>query len=63
MMMMITPNCRGEVEGKYGRITGKEEGNADYRGMVQPSQKHVAPCVKGIEWGLGTRGLRIVAVF
>ena len=20
--------------------------------MVQPSQQHVAPCVKGIEWGL-----------
>ena len=22
--------------------------------MVQPSQQHVAPCVKGAEWGLGT---------
>ena len=33
------------------------------RGMVQPSQQHVAPCVKGFEWGLDTRGLRIVAAF
>ena len=27
--------------------------------MVQPSQQHVASCVKGVEWGLGTRSLRI----
>ena len=54
---------RGEVKGQYGRIWGEEEGNADYGGMVQPSQQHVAPCVTGIEWGLGTRGLRIVAAF
>ena len=39
----------------------KDEGNADYGGMVQPSQQHVASCVKGVEWKLGTRGLRIVA--
>ena len=26
---------------------------------MQPSQQHVAPCVEGVEWGLGTRGLRI----
>ena len=38
----------------------EEERNVDYGGMVQPSQQHVAPCVKGVEWGLGTRGLRIV---
>ena len=31
--------------------------------MVQPSQPHVAPCVKGVEWGLGTRDLRMVAAF
>ena len=31
--------------------------------MVQPSQQHVAPRVKGVEWSLGTRGLRIVAAF
>jgi len=31
--------------------------------MVQPSQQHVAPCVKGVEWVLGMRGLRIVAAF
>ena len=41
----------------------EQEGNADHGGMVQPSQQHVAPCVKVVEWGLGTRGLRIVAAF
>ena len=35
--------------------------NADYGGMVQPSQQHVALCVKGVEWGFGTRGLRMLA--
>ena len=41
-MVMIPPNCharkggkeRGEVKGKYGRIRGEKEGNADYGGMV-----------------------------
>ena len=42
---------------------GEKEGNVDYGGMVQPSQQHVARCVKGVEWGLGTRGLRILAAF
>ena len=31
--------------------------------MVQPSQQHVAPFVIEVEWGLGTRGLRMVAAF
>ena len=39
----------------------EEEGNTDYGGMVQPSKHHAAPCVKGVEWELDTRGLRIVA--
>ena len=68
---MIAPNSYARKEGKemeelkgvYGGIWGEEEGNADYRGMVQPSQQRVAPCVKGIEWGFGTRGLRMVAAF
>ena len=30
---------------------------------MQPSQQHFAPCVKGVEWGLGTRGLRMLAAF
>ena len=35
------------MKGEYGRVCGKEEeGNADYGEMVQPSQQHVAPCVK-----------------
>ena len=28
---------------------------------MQPSQQHVAPCVKGVQQGLDTRGLRIMA--
>ena len=39
------------------------EGNADYGGMVQCNQQHVAPCVKEAEWGLGTTGLKMVAAF
>ena len=56
-MMMIAPNSRarkeekerGEVKGELGGICGGEEGNADYGGMVQPSQQHDAPCVKVVE--------------
>ena len=40
----------GELEGKR-------------RGMVQPSQQHVAPCVHEVEWGLGMKDLKIMAVF
>ena len=40
-----------------------EEGNANYRRMVQLSQQHVAPCLKRVEWGLGTKGLRMVVAF
>ena len=61
LVMMIAHNSRvrkrgkerGEVKGKYGRIRGEEEGNADYGGMVQPRQQHFAPCVKVVEWGFG----------
>ena len=31
--------------------------------MVQPSQQHVAICVKGVERGLGTGYLRMVVAF
>ena len=66
--MMIASNSRArtgakkteEVKGEYGRIWGEEEGNADYGVVKQPSQQHVAPCVKGSECGLGTRDLRMV---
>ena len=69
--MMIAPNSRahkgekerGDVKREYGGIWGEEEGNADYGVMMQPSQQHGAPYVKGIEWGLGAKGLRIVAAF
>ena len=51
------------MKGEYGEILGEEEGNADYEGMVQPGQQHVAPCIKGFECGLDTRCLRMVAAF
>ena len=54
---------RGEVKEEYGGIWGEEEGNADYGGLVQPSQQHVAPCVKVVERGFRTRGLRMLATF
>ena len=48
IIIMIAPNSRArkggggknraEVKGEYGRISEEEEGNADYGGMVQPSQ-------------------------
>ena len=28
---------------------------------MQASQQHVAQCVKGVEWGLSTRGLGMLA--
>ena len=30
---------------------------------MQTNQRHVVPCVKGVEWGFDTRDLRIVAAF
>ena len=66
ILMMISPTL---VHVREGRRAGKcresmeeiRNGNTDYGGMVQPSQQHVTPCVKGVKWGLGTRGLRMVA--
>ena len=68
--MMIAPHSRArkggkereEVKGEYKRIWGEEEGNADYGGMVQPSQQHVAPCVKGVWVGIGHERF-LVAVY
>ena len=56
-------HVRGEVKGEYGGIREEEERNADYGEMVQPSQQHVAPCVKRVEWVLRARSLRIVVAF
>jgi len=53
---MIASNSRAHTV-EYGGNWGEKEGDADYGGMVQPSQKN------GAEWELGTRGLRIVAAF
>ena len=61
--MMIASNSRARKGGKERGSMEEFEGNGDYDGMVQPSQQHVAPCVNGVEWGLGTRDLRMVAAF
>ena len=51
----MSEGWRGE-RGRGSRgIWGEDEGNADYGITVQPSQQHFAPCVKGVESGLGTR--------
>ena len=51
--MIITPNSRAHKgkKGKYGGVCRETEGNADYGGMVQPSQLHVARCVKVVQYG------------
>ena len=46
------------MNGEYGGNWEEEDGNADYGGMVQPSQQHVAPCVKVVESGFGRKGRR-----
>ena len=54
MMMIIAPNSRahkgkkemGEAKEECRGACGEEEGNADYGGMLQLSQQHVAPSVK-----------------
>ena len=46
-VIIITALNSGALEG--GKKKGEEEGNADYGGIVHPSQQHVAPCVKGVE--------------
>ena len=69
--MMIAPYSRarkgekerGEVKGEYGRIWGEEKGNSDYGGWCNPVSNMLHQCVEGVEWGLGTRGLRIVAAY
>ena len=68
-MMIIAPNSRahkgkkerGEVKGECGEVCGEEEENADYGGMLQPSQQPVALCVKVFDWKFGTKGLGILA--
>ena len=71
IIIMIVPNSRtrkgekkrAKVKGEYEKNWGEVEGNADYKGMVQPSQQHVAPSVEVVEWRLGTRGLGIAVTF
>ena len=41
----------------------RRRGRLTTGGMVQSSQQHVAPCVKVVEWGLGRRGLGMLAAF
>jgi len=40
-----------------------EEFEGRRRRMMQPSQQHVVPYEKEVEWGFGTRGLRMVAAY
>ena len=49
-LVHVREGRRGEVNEEYGRIRGKEEDDPDYGGMVQPTQHHNAPRVKGVEW-------------
>ena len=53
IMMMVVLTLvhvrEGRRGGKCGRIWWEEEGNADYGGIVQPSQQHVGTCVKVVE--------------
>ena len=56
------PNCH--VRGEGGREEGGGEGEYEEferrrRGIMQPSQQLVEPCLKGVEWGLGMTDLRI----
>ena len=51
------------MKGEYEGISGEEEENTHYGGMVQPSQQHGALCVKGVKLGLNRRGWRMVAAF
>ena len=47
MIVLNYPAREGGSEG------GMEKYEGSSRGMVQPSQKHVLSCVKGIKWELG----------
>ena len=57
MMIIIAPNSRahkgGEGRRGEGGVWKSFKGNADYGGMVQASQQHVAPCVKRGSVGIG----------
>ena len=55
--MMIAPTLVHVREGRGSMDEFKGKG----RGVMQPSQQHVAPCVKGVKWRLGPKGLRMVA--
>ena len=50
-------HVRGGRKGERWR--GMEEFERRRRWMVQPSQQHIAPCVKGVDWESGSRDLRI----
>ena len=69
MVVVIASNSHAHIGEKgWGGVGGvrrnlREEGNADYREIVQLRQQHVAPCVKGVDWGLGTRSLGMLEEF
>ena len=41
-----------QVRGSMEEFRGEDEENTDYRGLVQPSQQHISPCVKGLSGDL-----------
>ena len=61
--MMIAPNSHAcKEQKKRDEVNGSmEEFEGRRRGMF--SQQYVAPCVKGVEWGMDTTGLRMLAAF
>ena len=53
----------GEVKGEYGKVLEEEKGNADNGVIFSIQSATCCTCMKGVEWGLYTRDLRLVAVF
>ena len=51
------------MKGAYGGMGWEEEGDADYGEWCNPVSNMSHHMKKGVKWGLGTRGLRIVAAF
>ena len=61
MIIMIAHNSRAHKRGES--LEEFERRGILTTGMMQPGLKYVAPCVKDVVWVLGTRGLKMVAVF
>ena len=60
---MIAPNFRARKGGSEGGVWKNLRGRGGECRLWRNGSSQSATCVKGVEWGLGTRGLRIMAVF